>query len=203
VARRSGNEALFATLAEANITTLSRVNPHLIVVTCPHCLQTLGREYRQFGGNFTVRHHSEFIADLIATDRLRLAPATAGAITYHDPCYLGRQHRAGLAPRQILRALGAEMLEMPRHGAGSFCCGAGGAQMWKEEEAGTERVGLARYREATATGAGTVAVACPFCLTMLSDAGRQSTAPALAVKDLAELVAEQLVGSASAVEQPS
>ncbi len=189
-ARRSGNEYLFDQLARTNIETLNSVRPRRIVTTCPHCLHTLGKEYPALGGHFEVVHHSELLAELTEAGRLNLKSGTdAETVTFHDPCYLGRHNGITEAPRQILEALGIPSVEMPRSGRASFCCGAGGAQMWKEEE--SPRVSEARYEEAALTGAAKIAVGCPFCLTMLTDASK--TAPRqLDIKDVAELVDEQL-----------
>ena len=191
-ARRSGNEYLFYELALANIETLNEVAPKRIVTTCPHCLHTLGKEYEQYGGHFDVIHHSQLLAELAADKRIRVeSGGDAQVITFHDPCYLGRQNGIIQEPRSVLDALSATIVEMPRHGRQSFCCGAGGAQMWKEEENGVEAVNLNRFREASSTGAQTVAVGCPLCLTMLTDA-RNQAGSGPDVRDLAELVADRL-----------
>ncbi len=191
-ARRSGNEYLFSEMARANVQTLNRVAPRRIVTTCPHCLHTLKNEYPAFGGSYTVIHHSELLQELIAAGRLPLAEQPlVESITFHDPCYLGRQNGVVEAPRAVLQAAGGRPLEMPRNRARSFCCGAGGAQMWKEEEHGQERVNAARLREAQANGASTLAVGCPFCMVMLTDASREAGEP-LQVRDLAEILVERL-----------
>ena len=190
-ARRSGNEYLFYELASANVETLNRVNPQTIITTCPHCLHTLMNEYPSFGGNYDVIHHTEFLQQLI--EQVRLSPragAQGQSVTFHDPCYLGRQNDILGAPRAVLGALEIPFVEMPRSGRDSFCCGAGGAQMWKEEEAGELRVSEARMAEARETGQSTLAVGCPFCMVMLSDAA--GTDIDMQVKDVAELLAEQL-----------
>ncbi|MEX1021366.1 MAG: (Fe-S)-binding protein [Litorilinea sp.] len=199
-ARRAGNEYLFYELAKTNIETLNEVNPPRIVTTCPHCLQTLGKEYSQYGGDYTVIHHSQLLSELTAAGRISVRKeGEADRITFHDPCYLGRHNGIVDAPRTVLDQIAGETVEMPRHGRQSFCCGAGGAQMWKEEEHGDpaidQAVNQARFAEAKATGATTVAVGCPFCLTMLTDAATQDTGkrgPKVQVKDLAELVAERM-----------
>jgi Fe-S oxidoreductase len=195
-ARRAGKEDIFFGLAQANVEILNEVNPRRIVTTCPHCLHTLKNEYPAFGGNYTVIHHTQLINELISQGNLKLTHQSQitthpSTITFHDPCYLGRQNGILEAPRQALGILGAELVEMPRSGAKSFCCGAGGAQMWKEEEHGTERVNTARFKEASATGAGALAVACPFCMIMLTDA-RKDAGSEMAVLDVAELIAGQL-----------
>ncbi|MCC7360730.1 MAG: (Fe-S)-binding protein [Anaerolineales bacterium] len=207
-ARRSGNEFLFSQLATQNVATLnaalgdptttdgaattSTAAPkRRIVTTCPHCLHTLQNEYGDFGGHYQVVHHTSLIAELQAAGKLKTDLARAANLTFHDPCYLGRHNNVLEAPRAALRGAGAAVTELPRHGRQSFCCGAGGAQMWKEEEPGEQRVSANRFAEAAASGADTLAVACPFCLIMLSDAATaaKSTMP---VRDVAELVAEAL-----------
>jgi Fe-S oxidoreductase len=188
-ARRSGHEYLFSELAQANVETLNRVNPPRIVTTCPHCLHTLKTEYPAFGGHYPVIHHTQLLQELQELGRLPLDRREgAQPVTFHDPCYLGRQNGIFDPPRASLNLGGIPIYEMPRNRAGSFCCGAGGAQMWKEEEAGRERVSANRAREAQATGVGTLAVGCPFCMIMLSDAAGET----LQVRDVAELLVEQI-----------
>jgi Fe-S oxidoreductase len=187
---------LFNELALANIALLNEVTPKRIVTTCPHCLHTLKNEYPAFGGHFEVVHHSQLIDELLASGKLILnrAPSEAGqpaSFTFHDPCYLGRHNRVIAAPRQVLAASGNSLVEMPRHGLKSFCCGAGGAQMWKEEEHGDQRVNASRFQEAQSSGARSLAVGCPFCLTMLSDAAKEANSE-MQVFDLAEIIAAQL-----------
>ncbi len=193
-ARRAGNEYLFFELANANVEMLNEVAPPRIVTTCPHCLHTLKNEYPAFGGNYQVIHHSQLINELLITSRLQLrTDITTSGVTFHDPCYLGRQNGILDDPRVILEQAGTQITEMPRYGRKSFCCGAGGAQMWKEEEEGVERVSMNRFREAEATGAPTLAVGCPFCMIMLTDAQKQ-VASAVQVLDIAEIVANALPG---------
>ncbi|NPA31003.1 MAG: (Fe-S)-binding protein [Chloroflexi bacterium] len=189
-ARRSGNEYLFYELANANVETLNEVKAKKIITTCPHCLHTLKNEYPAFGGHYEVIHHTQFIEDLIQQGRLQVKPEALGQVTYHDPCYLGRFNHEYEAPRFVVAQVGGDLVEMARSGAKSFCCGAGGAQIWKEEE-GTARINLTRFQEAQATGADTLAVACPFCMIMLNDAAKELKSD-MAVKDVAELVAENL-----------
>ncbi len=191
-ARRSGNEYLFDMLARANIDTLNAVRPKRILTTCPHCLHTLGKEYGALGGHYEVIHHTELLAALVAEGRLSGSPQDGPAVTFHDPCYLARQNGIVDPPRQALGALALPVVEMPRSGKRSFCCGAGGAQMWKEEAAPT--VGDARYREAAATGAEVIATGCPFCLRMLTDAAASAKQP-MVVKDVAELLADRMAAS--------
>ncbi len=191
-ARRSGNEYLFTELAAKNVETLLSIGPRRILTTCPHCLHVLGREYRDFGGSFDVIHHTQLIAELVGEGKLETtSDAETTTVTFHDPCYLGRHGRITEAPREALHALPVLSIEMPRRGMRSFCCGAGGGQMWKEEEPGRQAVSHERYREAAETGAETLAVGCPFCLTMLEDASKSTDGP-LRVKDVAELYAERL-----------
>ena len=192
-ARRAGNEFLFNELASANVEILNQVSPPRIVTTCPHCLHTLKNEYPAFGGNYLVIHHTQLINELSAAGKLHMD--TQGdliKITYHDPCYLGRHNQVFSEPREDLQRSGLQVIEMPRHAEKSFCCGAGGAQMWKEEEHGTEGVNHARFSEAKATGAEMVAVGCPFCLTMLNDASNADNG-SIEVKDIAEIVAGKLI----------
>jgi Fe-S oxidoreductase len=192
-ARRAGNEYLFAEMAKLNIETLHEVNPPRILTTCPHCFHTIGTEYPQFGGDFEVVHHTAFINELIRDGRLKLHTAQRTNVTFHDPCYLGRHNGLYDEPRYALGAAGAAVTEMLRSRNNSLCCGAGGAQFWKEEEHGSARVNLTRYAEAEATGADTLAVSCPFCIRMFDDASQvESAARVLAIKDVAEIVAEQL-----------
>lgn len=190
-ARRAGKEDLFYELASANVEMLNDIAPKRIVTTCPHCLHTLKNEYPAFGGHYEVIHHTQLINELVSTGRLRLRRDSPAKITFHDPCYLGRQNGIIAEPRAVLRQAQADLVEMPRHGRKSFCCGAGGAQMWKEEEHGAERVNANRLREALATGADTLAVGCPFCMIMLTDAARTAGGQ-MEVLDVAEIVAASL-----------
>lgn len=195
-ARRAGREDIFFGLASANVEILNEVAPKRIVTTCPHCLHTLKNEYPAFGGNYEVIHHTQFINELIGAGKLTLQPQSEienqkSKITFHDPCYLGRHNGIYEAPRKTLKQTGAQMVEMPRSQAKAFCCGAGGAQMWKEEERGTAKVNETRFAQAKSTGAGTVTVGCPFCLTMMTDASK-ADGETVQVKDVAELVAERL-----------
>ncbi|MEA3335733.1 MAG: (Fe-S)-binding protein [Chloroflexota bacterium] len=191
-ARRSGNEALFWELALSNIEVLDEFDVSRIVTTCPHCMHVLGKEYHQYGGQYDVIHSTQLIADLMLEGKIQSGPASSGPVTFHDPCYLGRQNDILDPPRQVLQGVSGDLVEMKRQGRQSFCCGAGGAQMWKEEEPGQKAVNESRYEEAAATGAKTIAVGCPFCLTMLTDASKQAD-QGIEVKDVVELVAEGLV----------
>jgi Fe-S oxidoreductase len=195
-ARRSGNEALFYELAMANIEVLNEFmagdKPKRIVTTCPHCMHTLGKEYHQYGGSYEVIHSTQFMAEMMEQGKLRPAAGTLkGTVTLHDPCYLGRMNGVVDAPRKALQGIDGNFVEMPRHGEQSFCCGAGGAQMWKEEEHGVAAVNITRYEEAAALDVKTIAVGCPFCLTMLTDASKQAD-QGIEVKDIVELVASGL-----------
>jgi Fe-S oxidoreductase len=186
-ARRAGNEYLFQSFAQANVETLNGAGVTKIVASCPHCFNTLANEYPDFGGRYEVVHHSELLADLL--ERGRLAPTrNETPITYHDSCYLARHNDVLDAPRDIVARIGRP-LEMTRSGKRTFCCGAGGAHMWMEERG--NQINEERAREAAATGADTLAVACPFCTVMLDDGVRQ-TGSDLRVADVATLLAEAL-----------
>ncbi len=192
-ARRTGNEYLFAQMAEENIAALNEVKPKTIVTTCPHCFHTIANEYPQFGGNFVVKHHTQFIDELVRSGKLKLAADGASSVTYHDPCYLGRHNGVFDQPRGLIQAAGAKLAEPRRNQKNSFCCGAGGGQFWKEEEKGTERVSTNRYRELKETGAKTVATGCPFCMRMITEeAAKEEPEAAMEVLDVAEIVAKQL-----------
>jgi len=190
-ARRSGNEALFFELATGNVEMLNEIKPKRIVTTCPHCLHTLKNEYPAYGGNYDVIHHTELIQELFAVGRLKSKPGLAADVTYHDPCYLGRHNNVFDAPRNSLVYAGHAVTELSRHRNNSFCCGAGGAQMWKEEEHGQERVSANRFSEAMETGMDTLALGCPFCMIMLTDAAKTAKSK-MQVRDVAEIVAEGL-----------
>lgn len=191
-ARRAGNEFLFNELATANVEMLNAVAPKRILTTCPHCMHTLEKEYVQFGGNYDVVHHTEYIDELIKAGRLKVKAGGTEQLTYHDPCYLGRQNGVLIEPRRVLNSVNADLVEMVKHGKQSFCCGAGGAQMWKEEEPGTSRVSAERIRQAKDVGAKTLAVGCPFCMIMLTDAAK-AEAPELQVRDIVEIIVDDLV----------
>jgi Fe-S oxidoreductase len=200
-ARRIGNEYLFQAHAETNVSTLNEAGVTKIVASCPHCFNTLGKEYPDFGGNYEVVHHSELLADLIREGRIEPSNG-AGTITYHDSCYLARHNDVKADPREIVQAVGTP-IEMERREERTFCCGAGGAHMWMEERAGA--INEERVREAAETGAETLAVACPFCTVMLDD-GVKSRGDDLRVVDVSTLLAESLdgrsPGGASAPSEP-
>ncbi len=190
-ARRLGDEFLFQAKAQANVATLQAARVSKIVTPCPHCMNTLKHEYRQFGGDFEVVHHSQFLAELLENGKLQRSPRTSGStpLTLHDPCYLARVNEETQAQRAVLNAVG-ELVELPRHGARTFCCGAGGGRMWFDEPP-EQRVSRVRAEEVVASGARTVATACPFCLNMLSD-GLAGVAGGEQVRalDIAELLAD-------------
>ena len=199
-ARRAGNEFLFQMQAMQNVEVLNEIKAKKIVVTCPHCLNTLGREYPQVGGNYEVVHHSQLLAALVQEGRLTpVTPPESGVkekVTYHDPCYLGRHNNVYVPPRDLIqRVPGVELIEMERSGPTSFCCGAGGARMWMEEKLGS-KVNVNRADEAIATGASKVAVACPFCSVMLNDAvtarQQEGQAEGFGVVDLATLMLDSV-----------
>ncbi|WP_407538934.1 heterodisulfide reductase-related iron-sulfur binding cluster [Deinococcus radiomollis] len=202
-ARRAGNEFLYQTLAEENVATLNSVKPKLIVATCPHCMNAIGHEYKQLGGNYATMHHTEYLELLISQGKLEAAPLDAN-VTYHDPCYLGRHNGVYDAPRHVIEALGVEILELERTRNNSFCCGAGGAQFWKEEEEGDGRISDNRFLEIQARldsatenaqsqveGKGKVlAVGCPFCKAMINSSPAKQNRDDIVVKDVAELLLE-------------
>ena len=190
-ARRAGNEYLFYELALNNIDTLNQVSPDRIVTTCPHCLHTLKNEYPAYGGNYTVIHHSQLIDELISENKISVDLKIEYTLTYHDPCYLGRQNDIESAPRNVLTSSGESLIEMANYGNNSFCCGAGGAQMWKEEEHGLERVNQYRFRQAQETQADVLSVGCPFCIIMLNDARKDANSD-MKILDIAEVVEEKM-----------
>jgi Fe-S oxidoreductase len=190
-ARRIGNEYLFQTLAEQNVRTLSDARVTKVVASCPHCFNTLRNEYPDYGGRYEVIHHSQLFEDLIAKGRIRPSHRLRELVTYHDPCYLGRHNEEYAAPRRVLGSIpGVRPVEMPRHGARGFCCGAGGARMWMEERIG-KRINEERTDEALSTGASTVGVACPYCLVMLDD-GARSRGAGVRVADISQLLASSI-----------
>jgi Fe-S oxidoreductase len=182
-ARRAGNEFLFQMQGMQNVAMLNEIKARKIVVTCPHCLNTLKREYPQLGGDYEVVHHTQLLNDLVKAGRLTPVAPVAQTVTYHDPCYLGRHNDVYIPPRDLIAATGATKVEMARTADKSFCCGAGGARMWMEEKIGSQ-VNKNRGDEAIGTGAAKVAVACPFCSVMLNDAvtARQSEGQAAGVE---------------------
>jgi Fe-S oxidoreductase len=185
-ARRIGNEYVFQAFAEQNVATLNEAGVTKIIANCPHCFNTLGNEYPDFGGDYEVIHHTELLAGLVREGRLTPQRSEGLSVTYHDSCYLARHNDVLGAPRDLVGAVG-EAVEMARSGKQTFCCGAGGAHMWMEERAGA--INENRVREAAGTGAGTLAVACPYCTVMLDD-GVQSVGADLRVADVATLLVE-------------
>ena len=196
-ARRAGNEFLFQMMAYQNIQLLNMYEVKKIVTICPHCFNIFKNEYPELGGTYEVVHHTTFLQQLIDEGKIKLNDAQnfkGKKITYHDSCYLGRGNGIYEAPRKVLEALNIELVEMKRCRKTGLCCGAGGAQMFKEEEKGTTRINFERSAEAIETGATIVAAACPFCNTMLTDgvkaAEKEDTVKVL---DVAEIVAQSLV----------
>ncbi len=193
--RRAGNEFMFQMMAYQNIQVLNNYGIRKIVTACPHCFNTLSNEYPELGGNYEVIHHTVFLQQLIDEGRIRLKEGggfKGKRITYHDSCYLGRANNIYEAPRKVLEALDAELVEMKRCKSRGLCCGAGGAQMWKEEEKGDIRINTERSREAIGTGATVIASACPYCNTMLTDGVKGENKEDVQVLDVAELVAQSL-----------
>jgi len=206
-ARRAGNEYLFQTLAKANIETLNQYKFKLILTQCPHCYNTLLNEYPQFGGNYQVMHHTQYIEALLAEENIKVRrgsvadrpqqrggdqPQHNGRITFHDPCYLGRYNDEYEAPRYLARSSGLELVEMAQTRDKAMCCGGGGARVWMEDE-GQVRINYNRLAQIQATGAREVGVACPFCMIMLEDAKGARGVEDLVVRDVAEIVAEALI----------
>ncbi len=192
-ARKAGNEMLYQMMAQENIETLNNYGVKKIITACPHCLNTLKHEYPQMGGNYEVIHHSQFIARLISEGRIRLKPSVSGALTYHDPCYLGRYNNVFDQPRSILKDVcQGSFKELERCGQESFCCGAGGGRMWMEENIG-KRINLERTEEIVRQQVSSVAVGCPFCLTMIEDGMKElEKEEEIRTLDIAELVAMSL-----------
>lgn len=191
-ARRAGNEFIFQMSALQNIEVLNGYAIKKIVTTCPHCFNTLKNEYPALGGHYEVIHHTQLLQDLINSGQVKMKEGgtfKGKRITYHDSCYMGRINGVYEAPRKVLEALDAELVEMKRCRTNGLCCGAGGAQMWKEDEPGKKRINIERTEEALSTEAEVVAVNCPFCLTMMSDGitAKEKQEDVL-VYDLAELI---------------
>ncbi|WP_194850345.1 (Fe-S)-binding protein [Nonlabens antarcticus] len=191
-AKRAGNEFLFQMQAMMNIEVLNGYEIKRIVTACPHCFNTLKNEYPELGGSYEVIHHTSFLKDLIATGRLTIEGGKfkGKKITYHDPCYLGRANEIYEAPRELIEKLDAALVEMKRSKRNGLCCGAGGAQMFKDAEPGDKEINIERTEEAIDTGADIIAAACPFCNTMMSDGIKGSDQEGkIEVMDLAELIA--------------
>ena len=193
-ARRAGNEFIFQMQAIANIELLNGYEIKKIVTACPHCFNTLKNEYPALGGSYEVIHHSTFLQELIDDGKIKLKEGgtfKGKKITYHDSCFLGRANNVYEAPRKVLEALDADLAEMKRSRSKGLCCGAGGAQMFKDAESGKKEINIERTEEALGTGAETIAVGCPFCLTMLCDGVKnKEKEETVQVKDLSELIVE-------------
>ena len=192
-ARRAGNEFVFQMLAQQNIATLEGYGVKKIVTACPHCFNTLKNEYPALGGNYEVLHHTQLLNQLIAEGKIAVDGIKQGKLTLHDSCYLGRVNGEFEAPRDILDALNQDLVEMTRSGKRGLCCGAGGAQMFKEDEPGEKRINVERIEEVMETGAKVVAANCPFCITMLEDGIKaQDDKSNVMVYDLSELIVNQM-----------
>ncbi len=190
-AKRAGNEFLFQMQAMANIQVLNGYEVKKIVTACPHCFNTIKNEYPNLGGSYEVIHHSTFLQQLINEGRVKVEGGDfkGKKITYHDSCYLGRANGIYEAPRQVIAALDAELVEMKRCRTTGLCCGAGGAQMFKDAEPGKKEINVERTEEALGTGAEVIAAACPFCMTMLSDGVKNKEKETqVKVLDIAELI---------------
>lgn len=196
-ARRAGNEFIFQMMAYQNIQILNGYNIKKIVTACPHCFNIIKNEYPELGGHYEVMHHTTFLQQLIDEGRIKMKESggfNGKKITYHDSCYLGRANNIYEAPRKVLEALDAELVEMKRCKTNGLCCGAGGAQMFKEEEKGTTRINFERSREAIETGAGIIASACPFCNTMLTDGVKNEEKETdIKVLDIAEIIEANII----------
>ena len=191
-AKRAGNEFLFQMQAMLNIEVLNMYEVKNIVTTCPHCFNTLKNEYPELGGEYKVQHHSQFLQNLIENGRLTVEGGEfkGKRITFHDPCYLGRANNVYEAPRELIRKLDAELVEMRRCKSNGFCCGAGGAQMFKEPEKGNKDVNIERTEEALETKPEVIAAGCPFCNTMMTDGVKGADKEeSVKVYDIAELLA--------------
>ena len=196
-ASRAGNEFLFQMMAYQNIQVLNGYGIKKIVTTCPHCFNILKNEYPELGGNYEVIHHTTLLQQLIDEGKVKLKEGgefKGKKISYHDSCYLGRANNIYEAPRKVLEALDAELVEMKRCKSNGLCCGAGGAQMFKEDEPGNKRINIERTEEALATGASFIAAACPFCNTMMTDGVKTKEKESdVQVLDIAEMIALSMV----------
>ncbi len=193
VAKRAGNEFLFQMQAMMNIEIMNGYNVKKIVTTCPHAYNTLKNEYKGLGGSYNVLHHTEFIAELLEKGKLNIKKKLENTkITYHDPCYLGRANNVYDIPRKLIKYLGVELVEMKRNKRKSFCCGAGGSQMFKDPENGAQDININRTQEALELNPDIIATGCPFCNTMMTDGVKSVDEGAAQVKDIAELIAESI-----------
>ena len=192
-AKRAGNEFLFQMQAMTNIQVMNTYNVKRIVTACPHSYNILKNEYKGLGGDYKVQHHTEFIAELVSEGQLTISANLKGTkVTYHDPCYLGRANNVYDAPRDLIKSLGVELVEMKRTKSRSFCCGAGGSQMFKEPEPGAQDININRTEEALGLKPDIIATGCPFCNTMMTDGVMAVSEGAAQVKDIAELIAENI-----------
>jgi heterodisulfide reductase subunit D len=202
-ARRAGNEFMFQMMAYQNIQVLNNYGIRKIVTACPHCFNILKNEYPELGGNYEVIHHTVFLQQLLDEGKIHLKEGGSfkgKKIAYHDSCYLGRGNGIYEAPRKLLEALDAELVEMKRCKSKGLCCGAGGGQMFKEEEKGNTRINFERTKEALETGAGLIASACPFCNTMLTDGVKhEEKENQVKVLDIAEMIESELLTSSVVV----
>ena len=192
-AKRAGNEFLFQMQAMSNIEVLNAYEVTQIVTTCPHCFNTLKNEYPELGGNYQVMHHTQLLKELVRAGKLRVEGNTfrGKRITFHDPCYLGRANSVYEAPRELLKKLDAELVEMRNCKSNGLCCGAGGAQMFKEPEVGNKDINIERTEQALEVQPDIIAAACPFCNTMMTDGVKnKEKEDLLPVKDIAELISE-------------
>jgi len=192
-AKRAGNEFLFQMQAMTNIEVMNAYNVKRIVTTCPHSYNTIKNEYPSLGGNYTIQHHTEFISTLITEGKLNITDDLNGKqIVYHDPCYLGRANGVYDDPRTLIRSLGADLVEMKRSKSRSFCCGAGGAQMFKDSERGDKEINIDRTEEALTLKPDIIATGCPFCNTMMTDGVKAVNEGVAEVMDIAELIANNI-----------
>ncbi len=195
-ARRAGNEFVFQMLALQNIQTLNAYSIEKIVTTCPHCFNILKNEYPQLGGNYEVIHHTQLLKSLLEEGKIKVAESKSdrGKVTYHDSCYLGRANQVYEAPRDVLNHLTTQLVEMERNRAKGLCCGAGGGQMFKEDEPGDKRINIERTEEALRTGANSIVVNCPFCLTMMTDGVKaKDKQDNIMVYDLSEMILKSII----------
>ena len=196
-ARRAGNEFVYQMLALQNVQTLNNYGVKKIVTACPHCFNTLKNEYPALGGDYQVVHHSQLLQELINDGRIKMQEGgvfKGKKITYHDSCYIGRVNGVYEAPRAVLESLDAQLVEMKRCKTNGLCCGAGGAQMFKEDEPGNKRINIERAEEALDTGASIIAANCPFCITMMTDGVKaKDQQDDVMVYDLAELILDNMV----------